>query len=657
MAVVGRFSTLKAVQAHHSRVIMASEEEAIDIPALERMEETEKASTEGDEVENAPPLTFTPPAKPVNPMVVSKRWKEYYDEASQRFYYFDRVTKGVQWRKPKGFLTRKELLRPVSANQIGTSDWKVVSTLVGKDYFFNTKTGVVAWELPADFNTPIPIAPSELSVEAEPSADKKRGRQEDLEEPDNYGLPFAKRPKLAEEPKLATSFVERFEDSKESVATNFKLMLESNGVDKDALWSDWQPRLVKDGRFNAVASLAERRSLFESHIRQLAADYKQKRKKVLEEAQNALWREIETANLKPGIGFDAFKDQFRPTEAYQRLRDLHPDSIGDLYDEAMRVANKAREKNRARAKQDFLAMLEEKIRDRYLKNTKQDWLDFKLDLESDPRYNRAQLSGGDREQLFEDFASELRHSQSSRADPKSRDAHPLHRDTDERHEVKDSRRRGEEAIKAREAEAARQRSREDRDIRERHERAREDRERDGFRTLLAERVLRSNLTWDDLEPSLSRDPRFETQYLSTKGKMKLFDDHIYSLQRDAERAFIKYLDQRGNDDFYLTWQEASDSLFGTPAFGLFQTNSERERAYSRWASARIAQAEKDLQALFATVPLITSDTELENKKELLPILDELRKDARWRALPDSSEKWASRRMELLEQFVESLASK
>ena len=110
---------------------MASEVE--NVVNLVELDDENQLETEVQPVlkgAQSPPFT-----RPVNPLVVSKRWKEYIDPATNRPYYFDRVTKGVQWRKPAGFLNRKELLRPVSANQIGSSDWKVVTTLGGRDFF------------------------------------------------------------------------------------------------------------------------------------------------------------------------------------------------------------------------------------------------------------------------------------------------------------------------------------------------------------------------------------------------------------------------------------------------------------------------------------------------------------------------------------------
>jgi hypothetical protein len=630
---------------------MTSEVEVVEHPVDLGEEKIEEASLEANFVEEQPTEFPRPRAKPVNPLVVSKRWKEYIDSATNRPYYFDRLTKGVQWRKPAGFLTRKELLRPVSVNQIGASDWKVVSTLCGRDYFFHMSTGQVAWELPEDFNTPIHVKAPIAEVEGSLLNDKKRLLDDRIEDE----APEPKRRKmLASESSRPATFVGMFEDTRDTVISNYKSMLESYGVDKDALWSDWSKKLAKDGRFNAVASLVERRSLFESYVRQLALEHKQRRKKDMEDAKEALWKEIQKVQEKNWRGFDAFKDQFRPTEAYQNLRDLHPDSIGDIYDDVIRLESETRKKEKERAKRDFMDMLEELIRDRYEKDTKKDWLDFKLELESDPRYNRALLTGTERENLFEDFASEIRHSLA----PKSRESHKRYEEKDYRDEgFRSERNKREEALARRNEDASRQRHREEHFVREKHERTREDREIQGFKTLLAERVLRANLEWESVEPSLSRDPRFDTPYIGNKGKMRLFEGHIMELQRNAERMFFKTLDSYGSGDFYQSWQEASDSLLRTPAFSIMTTNAEREKAYKRWAMENKNRAESNLHQLFQSTPLITSDTDLENKKELNPILEVLKKDVRWRALPESSVGWTARRMELLTEFVDTLPSK
>lgn len=626
-------------------------------PEEEVIEQQEVSQVEDEEVEIIA-AAVRAPFKAVNPMVVSKRWKEYFDEASQRHYYYDRVTKGVQWRKPAGFLTRQELLRPVSANQIGQSDWKVVATLSGRDFFFNAKTNVAVWNLPEDFNTPIPTSTTAPADEEASANQKKRTRDEELDELDVKGAPVAKKPKLSEKPSKHINVVDAFVSAQDSGVTHFKLMLEHYGVDKDAKWSDWQPKLAKDGRFNAIASLAEKRSVFETHVRQLASSYKQEKKERLKAAKEALWTEIEKIKFSTSIGFDAFKDLLRPTNAYLNLRDLDPDSIGDLYDEAMTAATEKQKKEKNRAKRDFLAMLDEKIKDRYARDTRKDWLDFKLELEEDPRYNRAHLSGIEREELFEDFARDVRHSLSSkgRSDKHDRDGHEERRQDDKRQhrETVDAR---QEALRLREREVANKKAWEEKTIRSKHERMREEQEKENFRTLLAERVLRTNVSWEDMEPSLSRDPRFDTQYFNTRDKIALFKEFQEQMQQQSERKFRRFLDTHGSGDFYQTWNEASDSLFDTPAFSMLPTNEARAQAFAHWANDRRVQAEADLVALFKETPTITAETDLDNKKESIPLIDELKKDARWRTLPESHEFWNVRRLELLGEFIASLSQK
>ena len=618
----------------------------------------EEPPTEEEQVVAEPSSLASPLFKPVNPLVVSKRWKEYVDPVSNRPFFFDRITKGVQWRKPVGFLSRKELLRPVSANRIGSSDWKVVSTLGGRDYFWNMETGVVAWLLPEDFNTPLPVSALSLDITAasapvsDHALDKKRLAVDSLEQE----APEAKRRKLASESLKPATLVGMFEDTRDIAVQNYKRMLEAVGVDKDADWSDWMPRLAKESRFNAVVSLVERRSLFEAYVRQLASEYKAREKKRREEAKEALRKEIQKLPANSWRGFDAFKDLLRPTEAYQHLRDLDPESIGDLYDEANRLEAEARRKERERAKRDFLDLLEEKIRDQYERDTRKDWLDFKLLVEEDPRYNRAQLSGADRENLFEDFAAEVCRSLRSGSRPhaaKSSDLDVPKREFEGGRESSEAKRR-EDAIRRRNEEALRQRHREEIYARDKHDRMREERELSNFRTLLAERVTRAQTEWEDVQDSLSRDDRFDTQYIDSRGKRRLFEEHVKQLRRSAETKFCEGLDRFGAGDCYLSWQEACDSLVATPVFNILNTNTDREAAYDVWAKQKRAQLEADLRSLFQATKIITKDTELDNPKERNPILDKLRKDARWRSLPDSSEGWEKRRMALLRIYVDSL---
>lgn len=637
---------------------MASEVDEVDV--LEELEEeiSEEAHISSGEEEALAPPVPPPISRPVNPLVVSKRWKEYLDPSTNRHYYFDRVTKGVQWRKPTGFLSRAELLRPVSVAQIGSSDWKVVGTLSGRDYFFNFKTRLTAWELPEDFNTPIPVNPSSEPEIESSSETKKRAAVSDVEEV----APEAKRRKLVTEGR-PTSFVGMFEDTLTTAADNFKRMLEAFGVDKNAVWSDWQAKLSKDGRFNAVVSLAERRSLFDSYVRQIAADEHKKKQKEIEDAKNALRDEIEfaLADQKSWRGFDDFKDLFRPTEAYQQLREVYPDGIGEVYDDVTREESEKRRKARERAKRDFLDMLEEKVREKYEQDTRKDWLDFKLALEDDPRYNRAQLSGGDREALFEDFAREVRHSMAPRSrnerEERSRDEYRQKDDYERRSGGRGDRDRREEDWRGRNDSGSHDRRRMDDRGHDQRQNRMEEREIREFKALLADKVhLRAtNMKWEDVQPTLARDPRFDTQYFGTKVKIELFEDHLKGLRREAERQFWSAIEKYGSGDFYLTWQRTCDSLAGTPALSLMSSNAEREAAYKKWALEKRNSAEADLRRLFKSTRSIVPGIDLDNHEQLNPIIDELKKDSRWRLLPDSSTGWDMRRMDILGQYIDSIS--
>lgn len=645
--------------------LMASEaEELAEAPNLaveeqEEEQEIDSFESEEEDQEEMPALAPQPaPFRPINPLTVSKRWKEYYEPNSRRFYYFDRVTRGVQWRKPEGFLTRAELNRPVSVTQIGISDWKVVGTLGGKDYYFNFKKGTTAWELPEDFNTPIPAkATASTSTSSNQLQDgdlKKRGADsypEDI-------LPEAKRRKLASD--KPESFIALLEDTRETASSNFTRMLESHGVDKDAVWQEWQTKLAKDARFIAVASLAEKRILFESYVKQLAADAAQKIKKERDNAKDAMWKEIKSAQEagKSWRGFDEFKDLFRPTEAYQHLRDVHADSIGDIYDDFMR--EESEKKKKMRAKRDFWDMLEEKVREKYEKDTKQDWLDFKMQLEEDPRYNRAQLSGGDRESIFEDFAREIRHSLRFKQRDGDRDqGRERERERDYRDDrSRDREREGRDPRDYRDSRGSRDSrssSNQDKD-KENHQSRMEDREERQFRALLAEKVKKAtNASWDEMRPLLSKDPRFETQYIGNRRKTQLFEQHVQDMKHSAEVKFWKSLDQFGHPDFYLTWIKACDALAGTPALSILPSNAEREAAYNKWAIDKRKRAESDLKHLFQSTTSITSKTDLENEEEMQAITKELSKDSRWRVLPDSSAGWDMRRSDVLAEYIESLS--
>jgi len=76
-------------------------------------------------------------------------WSEH-DGGNGRFYYYNKITKASIWQKPPGFISKRDLNKPLYSEQIPNTDWKIVHTMGGKPYYFNTVTKDTVWKLPED---------------------------------------------------------------------------------------------------------------------------------------------------------------------------------------------------------------------------------------------------------------------------------------------------------------------------------------------------------------------------------------------------------------------------------------------------------------------------------------------------------------------------
>ncbi|KAL0743152.1 hypothetical protein Bca4012_084665 [Brassica carinata] len=261
-------------------------------------------------------------------------------------YYYNSVTGQSTYEKPPGFETELDKVPvqpiPISMENLHGTDWALVSTNDGKKYYYNNKTKVSSWQIPAevkDLVNKTEVRPAE-SLASVPSADltEKGSEQSSLNAPainnggrdaaslrptvvpgfsaldlvkkklHDSGVPVSSTTtseanggkanevtpsgesgdamgKVKDAPRAgdlsdSTSDSEDEDSgpSKEECIKQFKEMLKERGVAPFSKWEKELPKIIFDPRFKAIQSHSVRRSLFEQYVKTRAEEERREKR-------------------------------------------------------------------------------------------------------------------------------------------------------------------------------------------------------------------------------------------------------------------------------------------------------------------------------------------------------------------------------------------
>ena len=114
----------------------------------------------------------------------SSNWKEMTDKKSGRIFYYNKVTKKTQWTKPNEDSKNESSGGSLTSRKLPTKKMRKRSTVIqslednwqemkdpksGKTFYYNTITGVSAWEIPS--------VSTSKSASQDDKKDKKQGRK------------------------------------------------------------------------------------------------------------------------------------------------------------------------------------------------------------------------------------------------------------------------------------------------------------------------------------------------------------------------------------------------------------------------------------------------------------------------------------------------
>lgn len=242
-----------------------------------------------------------------------------------------------------------------------------------------------------------------------------------------------------------------------------------------------------------------------------------------------------------------------------------------------------------KAEEKFVTMLKEKdIPD----ETK--WSEIKSKFSADPRYN-AVASSSQREEIFKKYMStrpkpateaQIRDSKAEEEDLKKAAA-------------EERKAKQQASLREREEKVRKEKAALDRTAgRVRAEVGREESTRE-FKNLLIDAVRDHEARWNDVLPSLEKDPRFSSNNLSFPDKRRLFDHHldeIYNKRIAALEGLFSEHAPKLTTRFDDVYSSISANVNVTR---LHMSESRIEKAYEAWNAKRFEQARKDFDTMLS----------------------------------------------------------
>ncbi|GAA5873908.1 hypothetical protein JCM1840_000224 [Sporobolomyces johnsonii] len=395
---------------------------------------------------------------------------------------------------------------------------------------------------------------------------------------------------------------ERLEVSQVEAAALYKILLGEKDINPMAPFENELPKFINDPRYHAVKSTRDRRDLFDEFCKEKIREQRAAKKKLAEHgvkvdpltAYRALLSSTVTSTRTH------FSDFKRAHQKDARFREFGK-TEGEKEKEFKRFLRELGERKRAeaeRADREFAEMLRS---DEAIKEGDK-WVEVKKRHASDPRYT-AVNSSSLREQLFTKHLASLSSSASSRpsASPAAPSTKPAPSKEDKAARAAASLREREERVRAEKQRAERSTNL------ARGQLGKEEAERE-FGQLLIDAVRDHTARFEDLAPTLSRDPRFDAPSLTPLDKRRLFDAHQSTLYRKRLAAveslfsahapslttpFSAVLPSIASDPHVTRLVSPSDSTF-----------SELERLFDAWSARRAAHAKDEFYELLRESPIL-----------------------------------------------------
>ncbi|TNY17884.1 peptide-binding protein [Rhodotorula diobovata] len=396
----------------------------------------------------------------------------------------------------------------------------------------------------------------------------------------------------------ARALAQRLEVNAIEAAAMFKVLLSEKDINPMAPFESELAKLVNDPRYHAVKSTRERRDLFDEFCKEKIREQRAAKKKA---AASGI-------KVDPLVAFRAllsstvtstrthFSDFKRAHQKDARYREFGK-TEGDREKEFKRYLRDLGERKREaaeKAEREFGEMLREDGEIR----PGDKWADVKKRHASDARYS-AVNSSSLREQLFGKHLAALASGGAPSSSSKGTAAAPAPTTKEDKAaRAAASLREREERVRAEKARAERSANV------ARGALGKEEAERE-FAQLLIDAVRDHKARFEDLAPSLSRDPRFDGQALHPSDKRRLFEQHQQKLHRsrvaDVEALFAAH-SPRLTTPFHDVLPAISSDPHVSRLVG--SDFDALEALYEQWLARRTQRAREDFSQMLRESPIL-----------------------------------------------------
>ncbi|GAA5968989.1 hypothetical protein JCM11641_000802 [Rhodosporidiobolus odoratus] len=368
----------------------------------------------------------------------------------------------------------------------------------------------------------------------------------------------------------------------------YKILLGERDINPMAPFEQELPKFVADPRYHAVKTNRDRRDIFDEFCKEKLREQRAAKKKNVEQGKKvdplvAFRTLLSTFVTSTRTHFSDFKRSHQRDARYREFGKTE----GDREKEFKKFLRELGEEKRKKAEiveRDFREMLRE---DGEIRQGDK-WSEVKKRHANDPRYV-AVNSSSLREQLFGKHLSSL--ASGSRPPPPSASAASS---TKPQPTKEDKAARAAASLKEREEKVRMDKMKQDRDAqRARGNLGKEEAERE-FGQLLVDAVRDHKARFEDLVPTLSRDPRFDAPSLYPPDKRRLFDQHQQKLYRtrlsDVESLFAQH-SPKLTTPFHSVLPSISSDPHVTRLVS--QDFDSLERLYDSWLNKRTQKARQD----------------------------------------------------------------
>ncbi|KAL8267170.1 hypothetical protein R6Q59_004514 [Mikania micrantha] len=497
-------------------------------------------------------------------------WSAHRTETGT-IYYYNAVTGQSTYQKPVGFKGEPDKVfaqpTPISWEKCAGTDWSLVTTNDGKRYYYNAKTKLSSWQIPADvtelrkkqesdalkeqsisvqnvtalaekgsgplsLNAPAittggrdaisPVSSSALDMIKKKLQDSTApaSTESDL----NGSIPVdqvGKGPhsengkEKIKDDKVDGSISNSSSDSddvdngptKEERAIQFKEMLKERGVAPFSKWEKELPKFVFDPRFKAIPSYSARRAIFDHFVRTRAEEERKEKRAAQKAAIEGYKQLLDEAkeDINHNTDYQTFKRNWGHDPRFEALDRKEREAL--LNERVVPLKRSFEEEARAKraaAVSSFKSMLKDN-KDISLTSR---WSKVKDIFRNDPRYKS--VKHDDREDIFNEYISELKETgvEAEKAAKAKRDE--------------------EEKLKERERALRKRKEREEQEVERVRSKALRKEAIESYQALLVETIKDPQVSWTDAKPKLEKDPqeRAANPYLDQSDLEKLFREHI-----------------------------------------------------------------------------------------------------------------------------------